>query len=63
MPRVKEIFYAGAKDLVAMGADGIGTTCGFLSLFQDDIAEGGWCPSREFVSYADTVGSKYIASR
>ena len=27
-----------------MGADGIGTTCGFLSLFQDDIAEAAGVP-------------------
>ena len=33
-----------AKDLVSMGADGIGTTCGFLSLFQDDIAEAAGVP-------------------
>ena len=34
---LKEYFMQAAKDLVSMGADGIGTTCGFLSLFQDDI--------------------------
>ena len=33
-----ETFVAAAKEVVAMGADGIGTTCGFLSLFQKDIA-------------------------
>ncbi|MED6310641.1 MAG: aspartate/glutamate racemase family protein, partial [Pseudomonadota bacterium] len=27
-----------------MGADGIGTTCGFLSLFQDDIAKAAGVP-------------------
>ena len=33
-----DAFIAGARDLVAHGADGITTTCGFLSLFQKDIA-------------------------
>jgi hypothetical protein len=31
-------FIAAARELVAAGADGISTTCGFLSLFQKDIA-------------------------
>ena len=33
-----DAFLAGARELVDMGADGITTNCGFLSLFQDDIA-------------------------
>lgn len=33
-----DAFCETASELVADGADGIGTTCGFLSLFQDDIA-------------------------
>lgn len=33
-----DAFCDTASDLIAEGADGIGTTCGFLSLFQDDIA-------------------------
>lgn len=32
-------FIAAARDLVADGADGITTNCGFLSLFQQDLAE------------------------
>lgn len=31
-------FVAAARELVADGADGITTNCGFLSLFQDEIA-------------------------
>lgn len=33
-----DAFCETAAELVAEGVDGIGTTCGFLSLFQDDIA-------------------------
>lgn len=33
-----EAFLGAAKELVAWGADGITTTCGFLALFQDEIA-------------------------
>ena len=33
-----DTFIADAKDLVAQGADGITTNCGFLSLFQDQLA-------------------------
>src|SRR2546427_8689604 len=33
-----EAFLAGAAELVELGADGITTNCGFLSLYQDDIA-------------------------
>ena len=33
-----EAFVAGGRELVALGADGITTTCGFLSLFQDELA-------------------------
>lgn len=33
-----EPFLDGARELVAMGADGITTNCGFLSLFQAEIA-------------------------
>jgi Asp/Glu/hydantoin racemase len=33
-----DAFLAGARELVDLGADGITTTCGFLSLFQDEIA-------------------------
>lgn len=32
-------FVAAAQDLVADGADGITTNCGFLSLFQQDLAK------------------------
>jgi hypothetical protein len=31
-------FVAGGRELVALGADGIVTNCGFLSLFQADLA-------------------------
>jgi Asp/Glu/hydantoin racemase len=31
-------FVAGGRELVALGADGIVTNCGFLSLFQEDLA-------------------------
>ena len=31
-------FLAAAEELVRLGADGITTTCGFLSLYQRDIA-------------------------
>jgi len=33
-----EAFLTAAEDLVAQGADGITTNCGFLSLFQQDMA-------------------------
>jgi len=33
-----DAFLAGARELVDLGADGITTTCGFLSLFQNEIA-------------------------
>src|SRR5437660_6609276 len=33
-----DAFRDGARELVALGADGITTNCGFLSLFQDEIA-------------------------
>lgn len=33
-----EAFVAAARDLVADGADGITTNCGFLSIFQQEIA-------------------------
>ena len=33
-----EAFVAGARELVAEGADGIATNCGFLSLFQEELA-------------------------
>jgi Asp/Glu/hydantoin racemase len=33
-----DAFVAGARELVALGADGIATNCGFLSLFQDELA-------------------------
>ncbi len=35
---LRDAFIAAAKELVADGADGITTNCGFLSLFQNDIA-------------------------
>ena len=41
---LKEDFTKAAKEVVAMGADGIGTTCGFLSLFQSDIAKAAGVP-------------------
>ena len=33
-----DAFLEGGRELVAQGADGIVTNCGFLSLFQDDLA-------------------------
>ena len=33
-----DAFVAGARELLALGADGIATNCGFLSLFQEDLA-------------------------
>ena len=33
-----DAFVQGGRELVALGADGIATTCGFLSLFQDELA-------------------------
>ena len=33
-----EAFVEGGRELVALGADGITTTCGFLSPFQDELA-------------------------
>ena len=41
---LKDDFAKAAKEVVAMGADGIGTTCEFLSLFQDDIAKAAGVP-------------------
>lgn len=35
---LKDAFIAAARDLVADGADGITTNCGFLSLIQTDLA-------------------------
>lgn len=35
---LRDAFIAAARELVADGADGITTNCGFLSLFQRDIA-------------------------
>lgn len=37
-------FVAGAKELVAMGADGITTNCGFLVRYQDVLREGAGVP-------------------
>ncbi len=34
-----EAFIAAGRELVADGVDGITTNCGFLSLFQDDLAD------------------------
>ena len=36
---LKDAFIAAAQELVDDGVDGITTNCGFLSLFQDDLAE------------------------
>ena len=33
-----DAFVAGARELVTLGADGIATNCGFLSLFQEELA-------------------------
>jgi Asp/Glu/hydantoin racemase len=33
-----DAFVAGARELIAMGADGITTNCGFLALFQRELA-------------------------
>ncbi len=35
---LRDVFVEAAKELVAMGADGITTNCGFLALFQKDIS-------------------------
>jgi Asp/Glu/hydantoin racemase len=35
---LREAFVEGGRELVAQGADGIVTNCGFLSLFQEDLA-------------------------
>src|SRR5712692_11033726 len=35
---LRDAFLAAAKELVALGADGITTTCGFLSLYQRELA-------------------------
>jgi len=34
-----DAFLAAGRDLIARGADGITTNCGFLSLFQNDLAK------------------------
>lgn len=39
-----EDFIAAARELVADGVDGITTNCGFLSLFQDDLAAAAGVP-------------------
>jgi Asp/Glu/hydantoin racemase len=39
-----EAFVAGARELVAQGADGIATNCGFLSLFQEELAAASGVP-------------------
>jgi Asp/Glu/hydantoin racemase len=39
-----EAFVAGARELVALGADGIATNCGFLSLFQEKLAAASGVP-------------------
>lgn len=39
-----EAFAEAAREVVALGADGIGTTCGFLSLFQKEIAAAAGVP-------------------
>ena len=41
---LRDVFADAAREVVAMGADGIGTTCGFLSLFQKDIAAAAGVP-------------------
>ena len=35
---LRDAFIAGARELVAQGADGLVTNCGFLSLLQEDLA-------------------------
>jgi Asp/Glu/hydantoin racemase len=35
---LRDAFLAAAKELVGLGADGITTTCGFLSLYQRELA-------------------------
>ncbi|MBE9551924.1 MAG: aspartate/glutamate racemase family protein, partial [Proteobacteria bacterium] len=39
-----EDFIAAARELVADGVDGITTNCGFLSLFQDELAAAAGVP-------------------
>lgn len=41
---LKDAFVEAAREVAARGADGIGTTCGFLSLFQKDIAAAAGVP-------------------
>jgi|TARA_R110002072_G_scaffold106760_7_gene233046 Asp/Glu/hydantoin racemase len=36
---LRDAFVAAARELVADGVDGITTNCGFLSLFQDELAQ------------------------
>src|SRR5712692_9128068 len=36
---LRDAFKAAASELVALGADGITTTCGFLSLYQRELAQ------------------------
>ena len=37
--QLTNLFIAAAKDMVATGADGITTNCGFLALIQDELAQ------------------------
>lgn len=39
-----DAFVAGARELVRVGADGITTNCGFLSLFQEELAAASGVP-------------------
>ncbi|MEZ5844573.1 MAG: aspartate/glutamate racemase family protein [Hyphomicrobiaceae bacterium] len=41
---LRDAFITAARDLVRDGADGITTNCGFLSLYQDDLAEAAGVP-------------------
>ena len=53
-----DAFVEAAKDLVALGADGITTNCGFLSLFQDQIARACAVPAAGVPPDVPVVGTE-----
>ena len=56
-------FIDAAKDLVRLGAEAITTNCGFLSLFQKEIAGRGRRAGRDLVADAGAVGAGDAAAR
>ena len=54
-------FLDAAKELVDLGADGITTNCGFLSLYQDEIARHVGVPS-QLPAYAGSVHRAHVAA-